>query len=257
MKTSLLTTNATRSVKIAEALLLTTLLAGCAGAGSAGGAQNGAAQMALTAGGSDPTTRFVACLRAEGVGVTITDEGFVAVQYDHGFDSLEPGGMLGGSTEEADGSMSVFSAWNDAQGTPWVVVGSARYFESSPNMQDIWLACEAEVPDFRQLTWNDVVDTSEVDAMLQAWFESALAFAGRARAAGFEWVADPAPGSPILEVPPFVTEPVFRAMLEAAWEPDMPGFAWAIDFSFDIGPVLEDFPTTDGWSVTSLPATPR
>ena len=242
----------------AVVVVLSATLTGCA---SLGGAATGASAVgagAAETGTASPIDRFTACLRSEGLETNVTSEGFLAVQFEHGEDLLE-GQIMSLSVPASEADNPEFAgrpmmAWTDSQGLPWVVPADADFFVTAPVAQDSWLACETQVPEFTQLTWNDVQNTGDQDAIFAEWFDAALAFAGRARAAGFEWVADPTPELPGINLPAHLSEAEFRAVLEAAWEPGIPGFVWllaqASAMSFEqVGEVLEDFPATAGWGM--------
>ena len=239
-------------------VVLSATLTGCASLGCAATGATAAGTGAAENGTGSPIDRFAACLRSEGLETTVTNEGFLAVQFEHGEDLLE-GQIMSLSVPASEADNPEFAgrpmmAWTDAQGLPWIVPADADFFVTAPVAQDSWLACEAQVPEFTQLTWNDIQNTGEQDAIFAEWFDAALAFAGRARAAGFEWVADPTSEFPGIELPAHLTEAEFRAVLEAAWEPGIPGFVWGLtqagNLSFEAaGEVLEDFPAASGWGM--------
>jgi len=156
----------------------------------------------------DSAARFVACLHADGIEATIFDGNFVMVPAPEA------------KTLTADNGFALMQI-TDGSGS-WVAPLSAEFFADDALTHDAWLACEVEVPGFTQPT-----TPAHADQIAQV--EPALAFAQRARDAGFAWVADPEPNMPGITIPEWVDATELRAMLEAAWDPDNAAFMFAME----------------------------
>ncbi len=194
--------------------------ASAAGPAADGVVENGVAepaqQPAATVGG-DPATRFVHCLDEAGVTASVTADGLVIV----------PSALARAATDARQAGDRAAAVFNDPRldhvvlftpdsvGTPSVAPASAGYFSEDPLAADAWLACEAAHPDFRNELPDHELSPESVDRVA-ALTEAAFAFAAQARAAGHHWVADPAPGSPIILLPAGLTEGELRAALNDA-----------------------------------------
>jgi hypothetical protein len=242
MKTKHTTTTTRRPAFAAGAsLAVAALLAltGCSSAteaapsdSPASNAGSGSGTSAAPAARGRADARMVACLQAAGFDATIHTDGWVVARYDvqipEGQDVTIPEGFDG--------------AWRDRDGNTWVAPQSPDSFETDPELGEAWANCEIQVPDFEQITWNDVED-SRILSDPQEGNASALEFAQRARDAGYEWMADPTPwawGFNVLQIPSWVTEQEFIAMLQDAFDPDNPVRDALItgDVSFNMQEVL-------------------
>jgi hypothetical protein len=128
----------------------------------------------------------------------------------------------------------------------FAVVSSVAFEETEPEIFQVYAACEAEYPDFRQpepLRFDET-DTAEHQRRIE---EATLAFSQCAREEGFTRVGDPTDAQGGAVIPADMTEGEFRALLDACavtaenaggairavgivleWEGTVPGFAWAI-----------------------------
>ena len=187
-----------------------------------------------------PDSRFVACLQAAGFDARINDDGWVGARYD------VPIAYGSSSVTLADG---FDAAWRDHTGLTWAAPTTPDSFETDPDLAAAWRDCEAQVPDFQQITWNDVEGSVSLTA--DSVTEGQLAFAQRARNAGFEWVADPTPwmGTAIgfIEIPSWVTAQEFTSLLEAAFNPADPNWVlFAGNPGFSVTDILSQFAPNGG-----------
>lgn len=193
----------------------------------------------------EPTSevgRFVACLKAAGVAVRISERSGQVMVRDTSAQTEPAGdpsqGISAGSGEAGTPALMVEG---DADGTRWVAAADAGYFVKDPETQDAYTACEREHPDFRQPQYTPSDDPG-LQADLAKQQEAALAFARCARDAGFAWVADPDPQTGSIALPDDLAEDEYRSLLTACWDTKGPGFGWQVDgkLGFDWLAVLEE-----------------
>ena len=238
-----------RTFGIAAMVAAVVVLAGCGAAPPAGE-------------GTEAAARFVACLTAGGVQAKIGEDvgGMVLVRSDAGVTMTPAGqsGMTSGyGSEDVDapeGSQALMHL-GDADGS-WIAVTDAGYFLAiDPFVHEVYAACEAEHPEFRQPEY-DPGDDPVLRQQLADQTEAGIAFARCARDAGFDVVATKhrwGGNSRALIIGD--GEGVFRALLAACPDEAAAGIAWMIDgeLGFDWLAVLEDVvgPTSGGVSVQS------
>jgi hypothetical protein len=165
----------------------------------------------------DPVTRFVACLATHNVEAFIDEwHGWVMVRDDELTALLQTHSREHPNVRVAE--VLLFSTLDN--GAMAVAPASESYFLDNDPTGDAWRACQADHPDFRQASLDEVNQRLNADHsdQLAAEWQAALDFATRGRAAGFAWLADPV-HSPAIVIPATVTESELRALLTEALEP--------------------------------------
>ncbi len=208
------------ALAIAAAAL--SVLTGC----TSPGAHNSANDAQMPAGSS----RFVECLKQEGVKAKLNESGQVLVR-------VQPAGVEGGlTTGEGAG---VLMQMSDQEGD-WIAPINAAAFANDPDVQHAYETCESKYPDFTQPEF-DPNDNPEMRANMQEMEERALAFAECARGEGFPGIADPdnrAPGSVLI---PSDTDPDdLRMILDACYGDYPVSFAFFDDIPQELSEVLDE-----------------
>lgn len=204
---------------LAVLALTAAVLTGCSAPGS-DGASNEPAE----------SSRFVACLKDEGVKAKLNASGQVMVR-------VQPPGEDGGLTT-GEGAGVLMQA-SDEEGD-WVAPIDSSAFEDDPDLQAGYEACESQYPEFAQPDF-DPGDDPEMQAQMRQMEESALGFAKCARDEGFSEIADPdgrAPGA--VFIPSDMDPDDLRVLLDSCYGDFPVAFASDAEFPEELSDVIDE-----------------
>ena len=198
-------------------------------------------------GSAEAANRFMACLDAAGVsnrefqGLVLVPSPGVEVQPD--------GSVRATATDDGLGNMNIQMVMGD--GRMWTAPTAADALSADLATMQAWVHCQEQVPNFvNDFTALQDLAAQHTSGEAESQAE-ALDIAARARAAGFDWVSDPAPGTSMLEIPEHITKAELIAMFTEVLGPDgtIPGFGWG-----NVG-LSGNIPVADLESL--LPSTPN
>ncbi len=246
------TTNVRRGT--AAALPIAVLAIALAACTAAPPEESSAEQDALAA-------KFVACLTAEGQTAKILDGGMVGLLLPDGVEEGQGGtlsvGPVEGESGDGPSENTLVMVTMDGDGT-WQSANSASGYPEEGGMQEAWLACEAELPEFEQ-SEPDLAGAETHMLSMEDQLEASLAFADCARENGYADFADPDENGQ-LDFPP-LSEDEFRSLLDACsdtlGEVGLPMTQESTEgFDFDWMSVMQEY--FDGiMGGTAVPAGPR
>lgn len=251
-------------------LTMLTLLGGCSTPfthdvePSAGSASNGTAQTGVpsdtdatreTYPASTLTKQFTACLVSKGFDARITGDRnnqVALLEIDAAGNPVQPKitvGDDGVTHRDWTGDPSLYpnitsTGINSNAVTgddfPYIIAQHSRQLAGSPyaSKQADYAACEARYPAFSQGVTTYTTDDADASAEDKA---AVLAFAGKARAEGFTWVADPSGDQPLhIVIPNTVPETDVRRFFKECPADDVPVvFSWIGDYPYDTNAVQQ------------------